>query len=495
MSKFSIIIPTLQKNIKVLNLLLKELFESDYIGEIILIDNTCQGFESQISKLKVINPNTNLYVNPAWNYGVKESKYEYIGILNDDILLPKNIFGQILDNLENNDTIGLIGLDSIRKTEENELVDYPKEQEIKICQTDVRENCWGSAIFGRKSQFYFIPEKMKIWCGDDYLFNMNLENGYINYKIYDIEVKHLHSNTSKLPIFDEIKQKDIQEYNKFNFNKTIVKKTKNKYDMYVSLGAGCSCTQTLRKSYLQYYSYPFDWLYGADFIDRIKIIANDFKDWINIEDLELIGTRENPLPCNIYKNKKTGIVFNHDFPLSKSLEDSYLEVKQKYERRIKRLVNQIEASERVLFVYLELPNERKEITNKDLIMGYEMLKNRFENVDINILYLYSSREVDYYCKKVIQVNEHVTRINFDYDAYNKEFPYCVKEYLLNNLFNNFIITNKHLSYNNVFMKNLFSIKKLIRKVFSIQKISEHRKLLYIFGIKIKFKRKKKKKRS
>ena len=489
MAKFSIVIPTLQKNKRILNLLLNELSESDYIGEIILIDNTGCGFKSQVSKLKIINPNTNLYVNPAWNYGVKESKYDYIGILNDDILLPQNIFEQILDHLESNDSIGLIGLDSIRKTENSDLLDYPKEQEIKICPTDVRDNCWGSAIFGRKSQFYFIPEEMKIWCGDDYLFNMNVKNGYTNYKIYDIEVKHLHSNTSKLSVFDKIKQNDVQEYKKFNFDKNIQSKVKNEHDLYISLGAGCSCTQALRKSHLQYYSYPYDWLFGADFIDRIKIIANDFKDWMNYEDLELIGTRENPILCKIYKNKKTGIVFNHDFPLSKLLEDSYSRVKQKYERRIKRLINQIEASRSILFVYIEIPNERREITHKDLITGYELLKKRFRNVDVNILYLFSSREVEFQYRKVIQVNEHITRINFDYDARDEEYPFCVKGYLLNNLFNNFAITNKNLSCKSILIKNLYFLKSFISKIFSIQMISEERKILYILGIKIKFKRK------
>ena len=59
--------------------------------EIILIDNSLQGFEYNSDKLRIIIPNENLFVNPSWNLGVEKAKFDYVGILNDDIFQ----FGQL----------------------------------------------------------------------------------------------------------------------------------------------------------------------------------------------------------------------------------------------------------------------------------------------------------------------------------------------------------------------------------------------------------------
>ena len=53
------------------------------------------------------------------------------------------------------------------------------------------------------------------------------------------------------------------------------------YDLIFSLGSACSCTETLRANKLQYYSYPFDWLYGNNFKGRIDIFLNDFQRYID----------------------------------------------------------------------------------------------------------------------------------------------------------------------------------------------------------------------
>ena len=81
---------------------------------------------------------------------------------------------------------------------------------------------------------------------------------------------------------------------------------KKKYDLVFGIGAACSCSQMLRKTGLQFSSYPFDWLYGTDFSGRVDILTNDFKDFVNKEDLTFIdatnGDKDNP--CDVYNNVK-----------------------------------------------------------------------------------------------------------------------------------------------------------------------------------------------
>ena len=105
----TIIIPTLQKNTNALNNLLSTLDSDNKVGEIIVIDNSLKGIVFKSEKIKIITPKENLYVNPSWNLGVKNAKYNKIGLLNDDIAIPVNFCTQISNLIENK--MGLIGMD------------------------------------------------------------------------------------------------------------------------------------------------------------------------------------------------------------------------------------------------------------------------------------------------------------------------------------------------------------------------------------------------
>ena len=85
---FSVIIPTMWRVSEFLNDL-RSLNECELVGEIILINNdikmTPDSFSIQnYSKLIEIKTPKNMYVNPAWNLGVRCAKYNKIAIKNDD---------------------------------------------------------------------------------------------------------------------------------------------------------------------------------------------------------------------------------------------------------------------------------------------------------------------------------------------------------------------------------------------------------------------------
>lgn len=216
----SIVIPTIQKNISVLNKLVSELVEEELIGEIIIIDNSLKGFTCNAEKVKVLTPETNLYVNPAWNFGIKNIKYEFFGILNDDILLPKNFCKQVYNFLKNNKNAGLIGLDDsiVKNTMPDDFEEYPPEADLIFseCKSHLSIRYWGSAIFGHKDNYYQIPEDIKVWCGDNFLLKKNKDNKKMNFKISGVEIKHLSSLSSGDPKFKKIKELDIHNYSKID---------------------------------------------------------------------------------------------------------------------------------------------------------------------------------------------------------------------------------------------------------------------------------------
>lgn len=217
MNKISIIIPTMQKDTDILYKLLDELVECDCMGEIIIIDNSLKGLDYSSDLIKIITPKENLFVNPAWNLGVQEAKFDYIGVLNDDIIFPKNFFKQVYDFISNTEC-GLVGLDELERSKKEDFDTYPEDASLSFKAIEERSFCWGSGIFGKKENYYNIPEEMKVWCGDDYLFKMNKDDNKQNYKIIGGKLKHLVSLTSDRPEFNPIKYNDQKFYSTIDPN-------------------------------------------------------------------------------------------------------------------------------------------------------------------------------------------------------------------------------------------------------------------------------------
>lgn len=209
---FSIIIPTLLKDTEVLNKLLSQLNEDTSVGEIIIIDNSCSSFKTEFSKVKVHVPEKNLFVNPAWNLGIKLSspEFKYFGILNDDIIFQKNLFEQVHAFLEKaSDNVGLLGIDCIANTPKAQFDTYPDNTVVNIQETSKLEGFFGSAFFGDKKNYFEIPDEMKVFYGDHFLFTRNIQAGHKNYKISNIGVKHLESLSShSSPFISKMFKKD-----------------------------------------------------------------------------------------------------------------------------------------------------------------------------------------------------------------------------------------------------------------------------------------------
>lgn len=127
-----------------------------------------------------------------------------------------------------------------------------------------------------------------------------------------------------------------------------------RYDIVYSIGFNCSCAMYLNETGLRITSGPFDWLTNASFEDRINLILNDFESFLN-KDL-LVKLPKPPSHYDKfnehYENTKTNLYFFHDFPLNKPFDIQYLEVKEKYERRIKRFYDNLKNKDRVLLVWL-----------------------------------------------------------------------------------------------------------------------------------------------
>lgn len=159
------------------------------------------------------------------------------------------------------------------------------------------------------------------------------------------------------------------------------------YDLIVSLGEACSCSETLRLCNLQDFSYPFDWVYGSNLVDRVKILTSRFENFLRKDDL-IYSHVVNSISCDAYHNNFNDITFNHDFPVGVSLDESFPEVKAKYERRINRLFEKIEQAQSVLFVHMELSGTTNKFGKDKILMKLQNdLQEAFPATRCDLLYL------------------------------------------------------------------------------------------------------------
>jgi hypothetical protein len=154
---------------------LSKLHESSIVGEIILINNDRKNTPSwfnpnQYLKLIEIIPHTNIFVNPAWNLGVKVAQYEHIMLQSDDVVSSDYNFLEEIDcELTTEDS--LIGIDkscydimlSLKKS--NDKIKFNNISNFS------RDLGFGCMMFFRKNSYKPIPSEYLIWRGDDFMID------------------------------------------------------------------------------------------------------------------------------------------------------------------------------------------------------------------------------------------------------------------------------------------------------------------------------------
>jgi GT2 family glycosyltransferase len=204
--KFSVIIPTIWKGPWVYELL-EAFCNSDYTDEIILIDNDPSNSKEIPSneKIKKIIPQNNLYVNPSWNLGVSLAKNDNIVISNDDILFNANRYLEYLSNLNELSEYGLIGVNS-------DNYSLSEDTEIILSKHGGSRNIggWACLFALHRSRWVNIPEKIKIFYGDNYL-QMRC---YPIMELYGIKIKTVMSSSAdtKLDWVNSITENDKVEW-------------------------------------------------------------------------------------------------------------------------------------------------------------------------------------------------------------------------------------------------------------------------------------------
>jgi hypothetical protein len=129
---------------------------------------------------------------------------------------------------------------------------------------------------------------------------------------------------------------------------------KGEYDAIFSLGDLCLASIQLRKLGLRPYAGVIDWMGSPSLSDVNRLLRNRFAGFMELQNLSIIGYATEQFICVI--DNAYNIVSNHDFSTDKNTLTyltTYPEVKEKFERRIRRFLEKMETCKRVLFVRTE----------------------------------------------------------------------------------------------------------------------------------------------
>lgn len=198
-----------------------------------------------------------------------------------------------------------------------------------------------------------------------------------------------------------------------------------KYDFAFSLGFACGTTQALRAAGLQFASYPLDWTMSPSVKASAEMVAADFANWLEAEDLKLVDVRHGPgFFTRIYRNERTGFGFSHEFSDFERFAVTYPKVKAMYARRIERFLERAGESKKILAVYMELPF-RERIGDEAICEARQILAGRFPQAEIDLVYVYEEPGCGVPCVK--SEGEGVTVVAADYRKFDgKEITHFVE---------------------------------------------------------------------
>ena len=167
---------------------IEHLCSMGYTKNILLFDNGSDpSFEDFSDKFEIRyhREKINIYVNPAWNNIFTMENSHYLTLLNNDcFILTPSYFEDILPHMEKNK----FGISSCKTKnisylknsnfKTNDYFYFPNEVKTLIFNNYARRQGWLMTMNLKiyKSLEYLIPDYLKLWYGDDWIWSQFIKN-------------------------------------------------------------------------------------------------------------------------------------------------------------------------------------------------------------------------------------------------------------------------------------------------------------------------------
>jgi hypothetical protein len=174
---FTVIIPTMWRY-QPFYQFLEDMVQVPSVGQIIIIDNDpVNRPDLEIlkhngqSKIDIFTFNKNIYVNPAWNLGVKFAKFDRICLYGDDLIFDLKLFQRMLPHISSERGVygicpGNVEMGQPPLTNGNiDIIHAPDPYHYRT------NFGFGMLMFLHKSNWIDIPEELKLYWGDNFVFD------------------------------------------------------------------------------------------------------------------------------------------------------------------------------------------------------------------------------------------------------------------------------------------------------------------------------------
>ena len=161
-ARFSVIIPTLQRSDGLRGVAL-QCARHPLVQEVLVINNAPVELGFTHPRLRVLQQETNIFVNPAWNLGASEARGAYLAIVNDDVEFDDEALtyaGRILRR-------GIFGIVGPDKSTFHD--DGARPISHRLARHAAPTRWFGTFMCLRRSDYVPIPDDLRIWGGDDWL--------------------------------------------------------------------------------------------------------------------------------------------------------------------------------------------------------------------------------------------------------------------------------------------------------------------------------------
>lgn len=146
-------------------------------------------FYGKIDYLEISNTGFNKPLNHLWNDYVKESSTEFICLLNNDVRISPNFLSSSISVLEKEPDVGFVN----HVTNNSAYSSWSDSLEYVIMESPYRQG-W-DPIF-RKSCYSPIPDELKFFYGDDYIYSKLYSWGYKGAYVLNSPMIHLERSTT-----------------------------------------------------------------------------------------------------------------------------------------------------------------------------------------------------------------------------------------------------------------------------------------------------------
>ena len=197
--QFSVVIPTLQRSGD-LHAIVEQCAAHPLVAEVLVINNAPAPLEFESGKARVLDQGENIFVNPAWNLGAREARGEYLAIINDDVLFEDEALTHAHRALRR----GMFGV--IGPAQDGFNTAPHGRRRVRVAPFFSFKGSFGTFMCLRAEDYVPIPEEMKIWGGDDWLFlQQRKPNGVLAGYRFDTEM----GTSSGSPEFQALREAEL----------------------------------------------------------------------------------------------------------------------------------------------------------------------------------------------------------------------------------------------------------------------------------------------